>query len=367
MLDAQLSVPPGSSPHRSQTASGAAYGEGVRDAFGQSFAVPDGYLNTASIGIPPACAADAVAAAIEGWRTGAGRPPEFDAPVATARAAFAQLVGVPIERVAIGGAVSALVGLVAAGVPDGARVLAAAGEFTSVTWPFAAQAGRGVSVTEVELGEIGQRAGEFDLVAVSVVQSADGRVVDLAALRAAQAAGTRVVLDVTQALGWLDADVSWADAVVGGAYKWLMSPRGAAWMAVGPELALVPHLAGWWAGERPWESVYGLPARLAGDARALDTSPAWYCHVGAAAALPWLAGLDRGAVQAHCVGLADAFRVGVGLEPAGSAIVAVQRPDAMQRLADAGVVAAARAGAARLSFCLSNTADDVERAVKALT
>jgi selenocysteine lyase/cysteine desulfurase len=339
----------------------------VRSAFGQQFDVPDGYLNTASIGIPPSVAGDAVAAAIAGWRAGAERAGEFDEPVARARAAFAELVGAGAERVAIGPAVSALVGLVAAAVPPGTRVLVAAGEFTSVTWPFAAQAGRGVTVTEVDLSELGRRAADFDLVAVSTVQSADGRLVDLDGLRAAQQAGTRVVLDATQSLGWHDADLSWADAVVAAGYKWLLSPRGVAWMAVQPQLETVSHAAGWYAGADRWSNVYGLPLDLAGDARALDTSPAWYCQVGAAVALPWLAGLDRAAVRTHCVGLADAFRAGMGLESAGSAIVAVRTPDAGERLAAAGVVTAARAGAARLSFHLYNTEADVARALAALT
>jgi len=260
-----------------------------------------------------------------------------------------------------------LVGLLAASVPDGARVLVAAGDFTSVTWPFAAQSGRGVTLVQAELDEMGERAADHDVVAVSVVQSADGRLVDLDALRAAQASGTRVVLDATQALGWLAADLSFADAVVAGGYKWLLSPRGTAWLALRPGWPVVPHLAGWYAGEDVWDSVYGLPLRLAADRRALDTSPAWYCHAGAAVALPWLAGLDRRAVQAHCVGMADAFCAGAGLAPAGSAIVAVRRPDALARLAAAGVVASARAGAARLAFHLYNTDDDVARAVAALS
>jgi selenocysteine lyase/cysteine desulfurase len=338
----------------------------VRTAFGQEFDVPDGYLNTASIGIPSVAVGGAVAGAIAGWRAGAGRAGEFDEPVARAREGFADLVGVGVDRVAIGPAVSALVGLVAAAVPDGARVLVAAGEFTSVTWPFAAQAARGVEVTEVDLAEVGRRAGEFDLVAVSTVQSADGRIADLDALRAARAAGTRVVLDATQSLGWLDADLSWADAVVAAGYKWLLSPRGVAWMAIRPELAAVPSAAGWYASADRWSDVYGLPMTLAPDARALDTSPAWYCHVGAAVALPWLAGLDRAAVHAHCVGLADTFRAGLGMEPAGSAIVSLRRDGAGERLAAAGVVSAARAGAVRLAFHLYNTDADVARAVAAL-
>jgi selenocysteine lyase/cysteine desulfurase len=338
-----------------------------RTAFDACFDVPEGYLNTASLGIPPVAVADAVAASITDWRRGAAEPADFDAPVATARAAFAELVGFGADRVAIGATVSGLVGLVAASIPDRSRVLVAAGEFTSVTFPFAAQAGRGVSVVEVELDELARRAGEFDVVAVSSVQSADGRLVDLDALRAARAGGTLVVIDATQGLGWYAADLSWPDVVVAGGYKWLLCPRGAAWMAVRPELELVAHQAGWFAGDDPWTSIYGLPLRLAPDARALDTSPAWYCHVGAAAALPWLAGLDRAAVQAHCVGLADRFRAAMGLRPAGSAIVSVREPDAVARLRAGGVTTAGRAGAARLAFHLYNTEADVDRAVAALS
>lgn len=334
-----------------------------RDAFGLRFDVPAGYLNTASIGIPPVQAADAVAASVQGWRTGTGRPADFDAPVATARAAWARLVGVPVERVAVGATVSGLVSLLAAALPPRSRVLVAAGEFTSVTWPFAA---RGHVLTEVPLDEVGARAAEFDAVAVAVVQSADGALVDLDALRAARASGTRVVLDATQATGWLDADLGWADAVTGGAYKWLLSPRGAAWLAVHADWEVPAEQAGWFAGAQVWDSVYGLPLRLAADARALDTSPAWLSHVGAAVALPLLADLDRAAVHAHCTGLADALRAGLGLEPAGSAIVAVRTPGAQERLEAAGIACAARAGAARLSFHLYSTHADVDLALEAL-
>lgn len=331
---------------------------------GRRFDVPDGYLNTASIGIPPSDAADAVEAAVRGWRTGAARPGDFDAAVSTARAAWAALAGVPAERVALGATVSGLVAPVAAALPPRSRVVVARGEFTSLTWPFAA---RGHELTEVPLAELGERAPEFDVVAVSVVQSADGAVADLAALRAARESGVRVVLDATQALGWFDADLAWADAVVGAGYKWLLAPRGTAWLAVHPELDPPAEQAGWYAAEDPWTGVYGLPLRPAVDARRLDTSPAWYSHAGAAVSLPWLAGLDRAAVHAHCAGLGDALRAGLGMPPAGSAIVAVAAPGAAERLDAAGVVTSVRAGAARLAFHLYNTDEDVARALDALT
>ncbi|GAA2856043.1 aminotransferase class V-fold PLP-dependent enzyme [Pseudonocardia halophobica] len=338
----------------------------MRDAFGRIFDVPDGYLNTASVGVPPRETADAVDRALDAWRHGTGRATDFDGVVARARAAFGRLVGVGADRVAVAGSVSPLVGLVAAATPDGARVLVAEGEFSSVSYPFAVQ-GRGITVTEVPLEELGERAPEADVVAVSVVQSLDGRLADLDALRAARASGTRVLLDVTQAAGWTPLDLGWADAVAGACYKWLLAPRGAAWMAVHPDLELVPHAANWYAAEDPWGSTTGLPPKLAAEARGLDTSPAWYCHVGAADSLAWLAGLDLTAVLAHCAGLADRFRAGLGLPPAGSAIVHVSVPDAARRLADAGIGATARGGGARLSFGLYSTDDDVARALAALT
>lgn len=341
----------------------------MRTAFGLTFDVAPGYLNTASIGVPPAEAALAVTRAVASWSRGLDEPEGFDAPVATARDGFARLVGVPVERVAIGTSVSQVVGLVAASVPDGTKVLVAGGEFTSVTFPFAAQRDRGVQVTEAELAEIPERAAEHDVVAVSVVQSSDGRIVDLDAVRDVAAAGsTRVLLDATQAAGWMPLRLDWADWVVGASYKWLLSPRGAAWLAMRPEVAaeIRPHSANWYAGEDPWTTTYGLPLRLANGVRALDLSPVWLAQCGAAVATAKLAELDMAQIQRHCTGLADEFRAAMGMPPAGSAIVSVAVPDSLEKLKAAGVRASARAGRARLSFHLYNTLDDVERAVHAL-
>ncbi|GAA1829913.1 aminotransferase class V-fold PLP-dependent enzyme [Pseudonocardia ailaonensis] len=335
----------------------------AREAFGRIFEVPAGYLNTASVGVPTTATADAVAVALDAWRHGTGRATDFDGVVAAARAAFGTLVGVPAGRVAVGGSVSPLVGLVAAAVPDGARVAVPVGEFSSVSYPFAVQ-GRGITVTEVPPAELADA--DADWIAVSVVQSLDGRIADLDGLRAARGRGTRVLLDVTQAAGWLPLALDWADAVVGACYKWLFAPRGAAWMAVHPDLDLVPHAANWYAAADPWGSTTGLPPVLPDEARRLDASPAWYCHVGAADSLGWLAGLDLTAVHRHCGGLADRVRDGLGIAPTGSAIVHVDRPDAAERLTAAGLAVTARGGGARMSFALYNSDDDADRALKAL-
>ncbi|MGQ0841810.1 aminotransferase class V-fold PLP-dependent enzyme [Actinokineospora sp.] len=337
----------------------------MRAAFGENFAVPPGYLNTASIGVPPGVVADALDKAVRRWRTGANSAPEFDEPTAVARGAWARLVGVDSARVAVGASVSQLIALVAAGIPDGTRVVTVGSEFTSATFPFAAQAHRGVTVTEVAPADLVARAPEFDLVTVSVVQSANGAIADLDGLRDS---GTRVLLDATQAVGWLPLDLGWADWVVGAGYKWLMSPRGSAWLAIHPDAATLtrPIAANWYAGDDPWDTVYGLPLRLAPDARAYDLAPVWFAQVGAAAAVTWLTGLDMAAVRDHCVGLADGLLAGLDLAPRGSAIVALDVPGAADRLTAAGIRCAIRAGLPRLSFHLYNTPDDVDLALDAL-
>ncbi|TDV46404.1 aminotransferase class V-fold PLP-dependent enzyme [Actinophytocola oryzae] len=337
----------------------------MRTAFGERFDVPIGYLNTASIGIPAAGVADAVAGAVAQWRVGESRPPQYDEDVATARAGWARLVGVEPDRVASGASVSQLVGLIAASVPDGTRVLTVDNEFTSVTFPFAAQDKRGVTVTEVSADRILDAAEDHDLVAVSVVQSADGAIADLAALRRC---GRPVLFDVTQAAGWLPMALDWADYVVGGSYKWLFAPRGAAWLAVREDAPVpVPHVANWYGGEERWDSVYGLPLRLAPGIRGLDLSPVWFAQVGAAVSTPWLANLDLAAVRDHCAGLADTVRAEMGLPATGSAIVSLDlTPDQAARLASSGVVSSLRAGRTRLSFHLYNTGDDVDRVLGAL-
>ncbi|GAA1272317.1 aminotransferase [Saccharothrix xinjiangensis] len=335
----------------------------MRSAFGTTFDVPSGYLNTASTGVPPTPTAEAVTAAAARWASGQDGPGATDASVAVAREAFGRLVGVPAERVAAGASASQLVSLVAASLPEGSSVLVARGEFTSLTFPFAA---RGLRVVEVDLEEVPAAAGGHDLVAVSVAQSADGRLVDLEGLRAA---GAPVLLDASQAVGWLPLDLGWADWVVGVGYKFLMSPRGCAWLACSPGALerTVPAAANWYAGDEPWNTVYGLPLRLAPDARRLDLSPVWLSQVGAAVSLPYLASLDLAAVRDHAVGLADSLLVGLGLPARGSAIVSLDLPAAaVDRLAAAGVRSGVRAGRIRLAFHLYNAAADVELVLEAL-
>ncbi len=335
------------------------------------FAPTTTYLNTASMGLPPRRTLDALDRAHAQWRDAVASPPDFDQPVARARAAYSRLVQVPTGWVAIGHQTSPLVGLVASAVPDGAEVLVAGGEFTSVSFPFLAQAGRGVVVREVPLAELASAIRpQTHLVAVAAVQSADGSLADLAAIgEACRLTGAWSLVDLTQAAGWLPVDATGFDVTVCSAYKWLLSPRGTAFMTVRPERwdDLVPHAAGWYAGDDPWDSIYGAPLRLAPDARRFDASPAWHAFVGTDASLSLLEEVGIARLHQHAVGLADRFRTGVGLPPGDSAIVSVGVDDeAPDLLARHRVQAAFRAGRLRLSFHVSNAPADADLAAAAL-
>src|SRR3954469_1123228 len=328
------------------------------------------YLNTASYGLPPDPAWDALQAALADWHAGRTSWEPWTEATETARREFGALVGAGVDGVAVGSTVSQLVGNVAASLPAGARVLAPEMEFTSLVFPFLAQADRGVTVDFVPLERLAEAIdARTDLVAFSAVQSASGELAaldDIAA--AARHHGALTVVDGSQACGWLPLDASRFDVLACHTYKWLMSPRGTALMAIAPALAerLVPHQAGWFAGGDPLADYYGAPLRLATTARRLDISPAWFSWVATAPVLELLNRIGVSAIHEHNVRLANRFRVGLGLPEGDSAIVSANVPDAEARCARAGVLAAARAGRLRASFHLYNTEADVDAALEAL-
>lgn len=326
------------------------------------------YLNTASIGLPPRAATRAMQDDIGVWAAGRREPADYDPLVERARKRFADLVHVDRSLVAIGHQASPLVGLVAAAVPDGAEVVVAEGEFTSVTFPFAAHAGRGVRVREVPLDEVAAAVGPATAwVAVAAVQSGSGALADLdAIMAAARRHGTRVLVDLTQSAGWLDLDASRFDATVTSGYKWLLGPRGTAFLTVAPDVIglLRPLAAGWFAGAEVWSSIYGLPLRLATDARRFDVSPGWPAWVGAERSLEFLCGIGPVALQGHALEVSRAFSAAAGLPVPSSAILSLEAvPGADARVSEVlerfHVVAAHRAGRLRVSFHVHNTVEEV--------
>ncbi len=341
----------------------------VEIAEARSLWAPTGvYCNTASYGLPPRPAWEALQEALEDWRHGRTSWEHWGHSTESARAAFARLVGCETRRVATGSTVSELVGSLVTALPAGARVAVPDVEFTSTLFPLLVQDRLEVRTVAPE-NLLEAIADGVDAVAFSAVQMSTGEVADLEAIaRAAAAAEAITICDATQAVGWLPVRADRFDAVVCSAYKWLMSPRGTAFAAVSDQLLerVVPHSAGWYAGADVHASYFGPPLRLADTARRLDLSPAWFSWVGTAPALELIEEIGIEAIHGHNLALANRFRAGVGLEAGDSAIVCADLPGAAERMERAGILAALRGGRLRTSWHVYNDAADVDRLLDVL-
>ncbi|MET9611055.1 aminotransferase class V-fold PLP-dependent enzyme [Streptomyces sp. NPDC006512] len=346
----------------------------LSDVSRAEFAHSTTYLNTATCGILPRAAVAEVRALADA--AGVADPAgfgDFDR-VNRVRAAFARLVGVAPGRVAVGSSVATHVGLVAASLPAGAEVLCPENDFASVMNPFVVRGDLKVRFAPLE--SMAESVGpDTTLVALSAVQSADGRTADLPAVRAAtRAHGARMLVDATQAAGWLPFDAAPYEYTVTAGYKWLLGTRGASYLTVSEEAQqdLTPLHAGWVAAESMWDATYGPMPELAHDARRFDESPAFLAYHAAEPALALLERVGIEAVHAHDTALAARYRAGLarlGHEPVPGGAPIVSVPGLAHRqpgLLAAGVSTAARAGALRASFHLYNTEADVDRLLDVL-
>ena len=328
------------------------------------------YLNTASYGLPPRPAFDELTSVLADWRAGRTSWEPWGEAAEASRGSFARLAGVSPSEVSIGTTVSNFVGLIAGSLPDGARVVAPNVEFASNLFPYFVHPDRGVTVETVPAARLADSIdSSTTAVAFSTVQSSTGEVADLDAICSAAADhDAMTIVDATQSCGWLPLDAARFDFVVVHTYKWLMSPRGAAFLYVNSDRRedLRPLAAGWYAGEDVHASYYGPPLRLASSARRFDTSPAWFSWVGARIALELVEEIGVDAINEHNVGLANEFRNSIGLESSNSAIVSIDVDGDTSRLDRAGILAAWRAGSLRVSFHLYNGNSDVDALLNAL-
>jgi selenocysteine lyase/cysteine desulfurase len=316
-----------------------------------------GYLNSATCGLPSLGTLAALDQHLSQWRDGGADLVAWDEPVRRSRSLFGALMGVAPDAVSVGSQVAITAATVAASLAPGTRVALASGDFTSLTWPFLSRPD--LVCTQVDVAEV--PSVDADWVVASVVQSADGRVLDLSAL-----GGRRTLLDATQSAGWLPTDASRFDVVTAGGYKWLSCPRGTAFTTWSLQaLAEIAPLApNWYAADDVMSGFYLDEVSLAADARRHDVSPAWPCWAGTAPALDLIASVGVDAIHAHNLRLAGRVRAELGLAPSDSAIVSCAG-DAGS-LAAAGISACARAGRVRLSFHLYNDDADVDRVLEVL-
>lgn len=329
-----------------------------------------GYLAVASIGLPTRATVAAQLADIELWASGTRDPMDYDAIHENTRDHYAKLVKVSPDRVATGSQTSVMASVFAAAVPNGAEVLCAEGDFSSIMFPFLQRSG--IRVRTVPLDELAASITDRTwLVVFSLAQSATGQVADAASIVSAAAkTGTYTVCDLTQAAGVYPADASMFDATLCHAYKWLCSPRGVAFMTLSErfQAVLTPIQAGWYAGDDVWGSCYGPAMTLASTARRFDVSPAWPGWVGAEPALAFFSGLDMDEVWALTSGLGDRLCDALEIEQQHQPIVTWADADQkdMARLVDAGITVSGRAGRLRASIHLWNDESDVEAVAKAL-
>lgn len=346
------------------------------------------WLNTATA--PPAArpVAEELRRVQREWETGEFAWTDWESEAYATRPLFADLIGVDPEEVALASSVSYGAATVGASLSP-RRIVVGAREFRSNHFPWVALADRGFEIVEVPADERGvvrtdallDQVIEGTLVAVSEVQSSNGYRVDLPRLtRETHARGGRIFVDLCQSVGCLrvDAGALGVDYAAAHGYKWLLAPRGAAWLYVRRDHVdeCRPITPSWKSPEDPYAEYYGGPLEYAKTARKLDVSLAWFSWPGARAALEVLARLDAEAVEERALSLARAFRRGAAErgyvvcdEEVPSHIIGMEIPDAavlQQRLRQQHVVAAVRGGFLRIGFHGFNDEGDVERGLAAL-
>jgi selenocysteine lyase/cysteine desulfurase len=346
------------------------------------------YLNTPTASPAARPVLQAVRRAENEWESGEFSWQGWEEEADATRAMFARLIGDRDGPVSLVSSVAEAAATVAASLSSG-RVVVGAREFQSNLFPWLALRDRGFDVVEVPAvdGVVRTHAiveaidDRTVLVAVTEVQSSNGfrvRIEDIG--RRCREIGARLFVNLTQSLGALrfDAARAEADYVAAHGYKWLLAPRGAAWLWVRPDrlAELRPLAPSWKTVAEPYADYYGGPLELPDSGRRLDTTLAWFAWIGARAALDLISSFDAREAETHCLGLAAAFREeaaarGFGLVPVEvpSQTVALRVSDPAglrQRLLAHRVVGAVRGGSLRLGFHAYNDGSDVESALAAL-
>jgi selenocysteine lyase/cysteine desulfurase len=332
--------------------------------------VPRGYFNTALRGIPPRVSVEAAKRTLDLWSRGDLDWTAWLDELVGARREFAALIGVSADQVGVGHTTAALVNVVAANLRANSRVLLPEREHNSNTIPFIAQQYRGISVDTAPLAELaGRVSSDYAAVAVSLVQSLDGSIVDLASVsQACRRADALLCVDVTQAAGWLPFDATLADVLVCSSYKWLMGPNGPSFIVLRKDLVdsfrqLQPN---WFACEDPHAAPYGIDFPASRSARKFDVVPGL---ISASALLPSLRLINDLGVRnmhRHNTQLAAALCRKLNVEHNGSAIVILHAAGATEKLKARDIRATVRGERIRAAIHAYNTADDIDLLVEAL-
>lgn len=353
------------------------------------FRIPDGIAHVCAAGETPFLKRHDAALlryAADKSSAMAGRAGQ-EAQVARARELIAQSWGVGVGDIGFVPSVADGVSLLVESLVwrDGDNVVFDTDEYPSVVAPMALRPRAELRFAE---GKAADRwAGLVDqrtrLIGVSYVSYLTGERVDLAAMRRlADSVGALLVVDFTQAAGYLPIAAGLTDFAFSACYKWLLGTTGVAvgyWnRARHPDWS--PATAGWYSlasGGRP-DYGGGLPLR-ADAMRMTRGNPAFLPLYVLASALEYLAQYEAREVHAHVEALATDLLDRLGKlqiasttpeDPArrgGNVCIAHPRAQAIvDALAERGVWAWNGRGRIRFSFHGYNGGDDVERIVTAL-
>ncbi len=279
--------------------------------------------------------------------------------------------------------------------PRGSNVIAVATDFPAITRPWLRLQERGEcridfveDRPESDLTDdlVARIDAHTSVVAVGWVQYATGTKIDVPRLRrATEAAGVRLVLDVTQGCGAMRCDGgAWrADLLVSSGYKWLGGPGGAAIGALAPDVIdQIPPLPGWMGAPSPFAFDATRIALAEGARRFTQSTMSYVSVAGLTTAMDHLLaiGLDR--VEQHATRLCDLLLHSVedrgwlpfrrSADPAAAChIVSLGRPDrdspdVLARLAKAGIVCSLRGDRLRVSLSPYNDEADIAALATAL-
>lgn len=339
------------------------------------------YLNTATFGQLPVCATAAVARHFEHrdelacsdflhW---------FDE-IDGVRASVGRLIGCGPEDIAFIPNASSGLGLVLTGLEwrAGDRVVTLADEFPNNIYAPLLLEDRGVELVESTWEQIHEAVdGRTRLVVVSSANYNTGFVPPLDGLsRLCQGHGALLYVDGTQSLGALSFDVRKVqpDVLAVHGYKWLISPTGAGFLYVKPELRarLRPGTVGW-RSHHDWRSVdnlhHGTPVFSANAEKYEGGGLPFPLLYAMGASVDLMLEVGPRAIEERVLELAGLVRqelraVGAQVLDYRSAIVAARFADAdvsglARALREKKVLVAARKGHLRVSPHFYNNESDV--------
>ena len=354
-----------------------------------AFRIPPGAVHVCAGGETPVLRSQAAALErhAEDKSMGPASRPRLDDEADRLRARLAAFWAVAPEEIGLVSSVAEGMSILVESLEwqPGDNVVLAADEYPSVVAPLALR--RRVELRFADMMDPQAVAAAADgrtrMIAVSAVSMVDGRRHDLAALRrVADGAGAMLVVDFTQASGWLPIEASVADFAFSACYKWMLGITGIAvafWNRA-RQPGWAPATAGWYSVVMQDGPDWTQPLSLRPDAgRFTRGNP---CHAGVYAmhaALDVLEAFPRGAIQAHVQALTAALLDRLAAAGIASttprdprrhgANVCIAHPRAaaiVAAMAERGVLAWNGRGRVRFSFHGYNGADELARIMDAL-